>query len=288
MITKRIIPCLDVRNGRVVKGTNFEGIRDVADPVEMARMYNAAGADELVFYDITASFEGRALFTDILTRVASEIFIPLTVGGGINTLEDFDRVLKCGADKVSVNSGALKNPDLIPAAAQRYGNQCVVLSADVKRVDGQFRVFAKGGREDTGRDALDWISWCVDHGAGEICLNSIDTDGVRSGFDLEMLDAVAARVNVPIIASGGAGKKEDFLELFHHKGIDAGLAAGIQLMNMLLGIVITLAAAFVIGPCAVENAPCAETTAPVVMIWGAVIAFLSAADALRLSKRRSE
>ena len=220
MITKRIIPCLDVRNGRVVKGTNFEGIRDVADPVEMARMYNAAGADELVFYDITASFEGRALFTDILTRVASEIFIPLTVGGGINTLEDFDRVLKCGADKVSVNSGALRDPGLIPAAARKYGDQCVVLSADVK-------VFAKGGREDTGRDALDWISWCVAHGAGEICLNSIDTDGVRTGFDLEMLDAVAARVNVPIIASGGAGKKEDFLELFHHKGIDAGLAAGI-------------------------------------------------------------
>ena len=205
----------------MVKGTNFEGIRDVADPVEMARMYNAAGADELVFYDITASFEGRALFTDILTRVASEIFIPLTVGGGINTLEDFDRVLKCGADKVSVNSGALRDPGLIPAAAQKYGDQCVVLSADVKRV------FAKGGREDTGRDALDWISWCVAHGAGEICLNSIDTDGVRTGFDLEMLDAVAARVNVPIIASGGAGKKEDFLELFHHKGIDAGLAAGI-------------------------------------------------------------
>ena len=227
MITKRIIPCLDVRNGRVVKGTNFEGIRDVADPVEMARMYNAAGADELVFYDITASFEGRALFTDILTRVASEIFIPLTVGGGINTLEDFDRVLKCGADKVSVNSGALRDPGLIPAAAQKYGDQCVVLSADVKRVNGQFRVFAKGGREDTGRDALDWISWCVAHGAGEICLNSIDTDGVRTGFDLEMLDAVAARVNMPIIASGGAGKKEDFLELFHHKGIDAGLAAGI-------------------------------------------------------------
>ena len=227
MITKRIIPCLDVRNGRVVKGTNFEGIRDVADPVEMARMYNAAGADELVFYDITASFEGRALFTDILTRVASEIFIPLTVGGGINTLEDFDRVLKCGADKVSVNSGALRDPGLIPAAARKYGDQCVVLSADVKRVNGQFRVFAKGGREDTGRDALEWISWCVAHGAGEICLNSIDTDGVRTGFDLEMLDAVAARVNVPIIASGGAGKKEDFLELFRHKGIDAGLAAGI-------------------------------------------------------------
>ena len=224
MITKRIIPCLDVRDGRVVKGTNFEGIKDVANPVEMARLYNAAGADELVFYDITASFEGRALFTDILT-----------VGGGINTLEDFDRVLKCGADKVSVNSGALKDPGLIPAAAQRYGDQCVVLSADVKRVNGQFRVFAKGGREDTGRDALDWVSWCAAHGAGEICLNSIDTDGVRNGFDLEMLDAVAARVNIPIIASGGAGKKEDFLELFHHKGIDAGLAAGI-FHQKLLGI----------------------------------------------------
>jgi len=195
MITKRIIPCLDVRSGRVVKGTNFEGIKDVADPVEMARMYNAAGADELVFYDITASAEGRSLFTDILTRVASEVFIPLTVGGGVNTLDDFDRVLKCGADKVSVNSGALKNPSLIPAAAKRYGDQRVDLSADVKRVGGQFRVFAKGGREDTGRDALEWIKWCVDNGAGEVCLNSIDTDGVRNGFDLEMLDAVAARVN---------------------------------------------------------------------------------------------
>ena len=227
MITKRIIPCLDVKDGRVVKGVNFAGLQDMADPVEMARYYNAAGADELVFYDITASVEGRTIFTDILRRVASEIFIPLTVGGGIGSLEDFDRVLKCGADKVSVNSGALRDPGLIPAAARKYGDQCVVLSADVKRVNGQFRVFAKGGREDTGRDALDWISWCAAHGAGEICLNSIDTDGVRTGFDLEMLDAVAARVNVPIIASGGAGKKEDFLELFHHKGIDAGLAAGI-------------------------------------------------------------
>ena len=227
MITKRIIPCLDVKNGRVVKGVNFEGLKDMADPVELARRYNAAGADELVFYDITASAEGRTLFTDILKKVAAEIFIPLTVGGGIRTLQDFDRVLKCGADKVSVNSGAIENPGLIAEAAQKYGDQCVVLSADVKRVNGQFRVFAKGGREDTGRDALEWISWCVAHGAGEICLNSIDTDGVRTGFDLEMLDAVAARVNVPIIASGGAGKKEDFLELFHHKGIDAGLAAGI-------------------------------------------------------------
>lgn len=228
MITKRIIPCLDVRSGRVVKGTNFEGIRDVADPVEMARMYNAAGADELVFYDITASFEGRALFTDILTRVASEVFIPLTVGGGINTLEDFDRVLKCGADKVSVNSGAIADPGIISAAAQKYGDQCVVLSADIKRVDGRFMLFAKGGRENTGIDALDWLEQGVQNGAGELVVNSIDTDGVKNGFDLELLDAVAKRCAVPIIASGGAGCMEDFLTLFcGHPGVDAGLAASI-------------------------------------------------------------
>ena len=227
MITKRIIPCLDVKNGRVVKGVNFEGLKDMADPVELARRYNAAGADELVFYDITASAEGRTLFTDILKKVAAEIFIPLTVGGGIRTLQDFDRVLKCGADKVSVNSGAIENPGLIAEAAQKYGDQCVVLSCDVKRVEGQFRVFAKGGRVDTGLDALEWIETCVKHGAGEVCLNSIDTDGVRGGFDLAMLDAVAARVKVPIIASGGAGKMQDFAELFRHEGIDAGLAAGI-------------------------------------------------------------
>ena len=227
MITKRIIPCLDVKNGRVVKGTNFEGLRDMADPVEMARFYNAAGADELVFYDITASVEGRALFTDILTRVAGEIFIPLTVGGGINTLEDFDRVLKCGADKVSVNSGAIKNPGIIAEAAKKYGDQCVVLSCDIKRVDGRFLLFTKGGRENTGIDALDWIERGVKNGAGELVINSIDTDGVKNGFDLELLDAVAARVSVPIIASGGAGKKEDFVELFRHKGMDAGLAASI-------------------------------------------------------------
>ena len=227
MITKRIIPCLDVRNGRVVKGKNFEGIQDVSDPVEMAKFYNREGADELVFYDITASVEERGLFTDILRKVASEIFIPLTVGGGINTLEDFDRVLKCGADKVSVNSGAIRNPNIIGQAAKKYGDQCVVLSCDVKRVEGQFRVFAKGGRVDTGLDALEWIEACVKHGAGEVCLNSIDTDGVRGGFDLAMLDAVAARVKVPIIASGGAGKMQDFAELFRHKSIDAGLAAGI-------------------------------------------------------------
>ena len=227
MLARRIIPCLDVKDGRVVKGTNFEGLRDMADPVEMARFYNESGADELVFYDITASAEGRNLFTDILRRVAGEIFIPLTVGGGIRTLEDFDRVLKCGADKVSVNSGAIADPAIIGAAAKKYGDQCVVLSMDVKRVDGQFRLFAKGGREDTGIDAMEWAVRGVADGAGEIVLNSIDTDGVKQGFDLEMLDALAARVSVPIIASGGAGKMEDFAQLFTQPGIDAGLAASI-------------------------------------------------------------
>ena len=227
MITKRIIPCLDVRNGRVVKGMNFEGIQDVADPVEMARFYNVEGADELVFYDITASVEERGLFTDILTKVASEIFIPLTVGGGINTLEDFDRVLKCGADKVSVNSGAIRNPGLIEQAAKKYGDQCVVLSMDIKRVDGSFKIFAKGGRENTGIDAMEWVVNGVNSGAGELVVNSINTDGVKGGFDLELLDEIASRVNVPIIASGGAGKMEDFSELFRHRGIDAGLAASI-------------------------------------------------------------
>lgn len=205
MLAKRIVPCLDVRDGRVVKGVNFEGLRDLADPVEMARFYNDSGADELVFYDITASAEGRNLFTDILRRVASEVFIPLTVGGGIRTLEDFDRVLKCGADKVSVNSGAIATPSLIAAAARKYGNQCVVLSMDVKRVDGRFCLFAKGGRENTGIDAMEWAVRGVESGAGEIVLNSIDTDGVRRGFDLEMLDALSALVSVPIVASGGAG-----------------------------------------------------------------------------------
>ena len=227
MITKRIIPCLDVKDGRVVKGINFKGLGDVASPVELAEYYTKAGADELVFYDITASVEGRNLFTDILRRVASEIFIPLTVGGGIRTLDDFDRVLKCGADKVSVNSGAIADPSIIGAAAKKYGDQCVVLSMDVKRVGGQFRLFAKGGREDTGIDAMDWAVKGVAAGAGEIVLNSIDTDGVKNGFDLEMLDALAARVSVPIIASGGAGNMEHFAELFTHPGVDAGLAASI-------------------------------------------------------------
>ena len=228
MITKRIIPCLDVKNGRVVKGINFEGLTDVSSPVELARYYSENGADELVFYDITASAEGRALFTDVLCQVASTIFIPLTVGGGINTLEDFDRVLKCGADKVSVNSGAIRHPALIEEAARRYGNQCVVLSADIKRVDGVFRVFAKGGRENTGMEAIDWIRHCVDMGAGEVVVNSIDTDGVKKGFDLEMLDAICRAVNVPVIASGGAGSMTDFVTLFKslHR-VDAGLAASI-------------------------------------------------------------
>ena len=228
MITKRIIPCLDVKDGRVVKGTNFKGLSDVSSPVELAAYYSEAGADELVFYDITASAEGRALFTDILKEVASKIFIPLTVGGGINSVADFDRVLKCGADKVSVNSGAIKNPALIGEAAKLYGDQCVVLSVDVKRVDGVFCVFAKGGRENTGMDALEWIKRGVGEGAGEIVLNSIDTDGVKKGFDLEMLSAVCKLVNVPVIASGGAGKEEDFVTLFKTlPKVDAGLAASI-------------------------------------------------------------
>ena len=228
MITKRIIPCLDVKNGRVVKGINFEGLHDVSSPIELAEYYTKSGADELVFYDITASAEGRGLFTDILRETASRVFIPLTVGGGINTLDDFDRVLKCGADKVSVNSGAIRDPDLIRQAALRYGSQCVVLSADVKRVDGQFRVFGRGGRDDTGMEAIAWIKKCVDLGAGEIVVNSIDTDGVKGGFDLEMLEAVCNAVSVPVIASGGAGKVEDFTRLFQTlPGVDAGLAASV-------------------------------------------------------------
>ena len=228
MITKRIIPCLDVKNGRVVKGVNFKGLSDVSSPTELAKYYSKNGADELVFYDITASFEERKLFTDILREVAKQIFIPLTVGGGINTIEDFDRVLKCGADKVSVNSGAIKNPLLIREAAEKYGNQCVVISADIKRKDGEFRVFAKGGREDTGIEAISWIKKCVDLGAGEVVVNSIDTDGVKNGFDIEMLKAVCAAVNVPVIASGGAGSTKDFIKLFKEiPDISAGLAASV-------------------------------------------------------------
>ena len=228
MITKRIIPCLDVKNGRVVKGVQFEGLSDVSSPIELAKYYSNAGADELVFYDITASFEERKLFIDVLREVASQIFIPLTVGGGINTVDDFDRVLKCGADKVSVNSGAIRNPDLIKEAALKYGDQCVVLSCDIKRVNGEFRLFSKGGREDTGINAIEWIKKGVKNGAGEIVVNSIDTDGVKKGFDIEMLKAVCEVINVPVIASGGAGCSEDFVKLFNEiPTIDAGLAASI-------------------------------------------------------------
>ena len=228
MITKRIIPCLDVKNGRVVKGVNFLGLADVSSPVKLAEYYSNSGADELVFYDITASAEDRALFTDILTEVASKIFIPLTVGGGINTIDDFDRVLKCGADKVSVNSGAIRNPDLIRQGAEKYGNQCVVISCAIKRVDGEFRVFAKGGRENTGMEAISWIKRCVDLGAGEVVVNSSDTDGVKQGFDIPMLKAVCQAVHVPVIASGGAGNMQDFVTLFEEiPDISAGLAASI-------------------------------------------------------------
>ena len=228
MITKRIIPCLDVKDGRVVKGVNFLGVSDVSSPIELASAYSSMGADELVFYDITASSEGRRLFTDILTETARRVFIPLTVGGGINTVEDFDRVLKCGADKVSVNSGAIRNPELISEAAKRYGDQCVVLSADIKRVDGEFRVFAKGGRVDTGMEAIGWIRRCVDMGAGEVVVNSIDTDGVKRGFDIELLRLVCNAVKVPVIASGGAGSIEHFIELFRSiPDIDAALAASV-------------------------------------------------------------
>lgn len=228
MITKRIIPCLDVRDGRVVKGVNFENLRDVSSPVALAEFYSASGADELVFYDITASAQGRSLFTEILKETASKVFIPLTVGGGISSLEDFQRVLECGADKVSVNSGAIRNPSLIEEAAKRYGSQCVVLSVDVKRVEGTFRVFAKGGRENTGMEAIDWIRRCTQSGAGEVVVNSMDTDGVKDGFDLELLDAVCSAVSVPVIASGGAGCIQDFIKLFQHNPkVDAGLAASI-------------------------------------------------------------
>ena len=228
MITKRIIPCLDVRDGKVVKGVNFGSLRDIASPVEFAKHYSSAGADELVFYDITASSDGRKLFTDILRETAANVFIPLCVGGGINSLDDFDRVLKCGADKVSVNTGAIKDPSLVGKAAKLYGDQCVVLSVDIKRVDGSFHVFAKGGREDTGLEAISWIKKCVANGAGEVVVNSIDTDGVKQGFDIEMLDAVLNAVKVPVIASGGAGGIKDFIDLFKKlPDVDAGLAASI-------------------------------------------------------------
>jgi cyclase len=227
MLAKRIIPCLDVKDGRVVKGTNFTNLADVNDPVTLASFYSDSGADELVFYDITASSEGRKLFADVLKRVAENVFIPLTVGGGINTLDDFDRVLKCGADKVSVNSGAINNPSLISKAAVKYGNQCVVLSMDVKRVNGKFVVFSKGGRVQTDLEAVSWAKFGEDSGAGELVVNSIDTDGVKGGFDIEMLSAICDKVNIPVIASGGAGNVQHFVDLFKSVNVDAGLGASV-------------------------------------------------------------
>ncbi len=228
MITKRIIPCLDVRNGTVVKGVNFDGLRDIASPVDLACLYNDSGADELVFYDIAASVEGRRIFTDILAEAASKVFIPLTVGGGISSLADFERVLSCGADKVSVNTGAIRDPMLIPEAARIFGSQCVVLSVDVKLVDGRWFIHTGAGKINTGLDGLDWIKKCLELGAGEVVVNSIDADGAKSGFDLPLLKAVCGFSSVPVIASGGAGSMEHFVELFREiPDISAGLAASV-------------------------------------------------------------
>jgi len=227
MLEKKIIPCMDIRDGRVVKGVKFEEIQDVTDPVEAAAYYNAQGADELVFYDITASLEGRSLMTDLLRKVAAQVSIPLTAGGGISSLDDFARMFESGADKVSINSGAIKNPDLIEQASRKYGPERVVLGMDVKLVDGKYHLFSAGGRSAAGIDALEWARLGQERGAGELVLNSIDADGVRGGFDIPMLCAVRAVSTLPIVASGGAGSKEDFLELFRSANVQAGLAASI-------------------------------------------------------------
>ena len=231
MLSKRIIPCLDVKNGRVVKGTKFTNLADVDDPVKLAKFYSECGADELVFYDITASAEGRKIFCDVLKDAASNVFIPLTVGGGINTLDDFERVLNSGADKVSVNSGAIANPSLIANAAKKYGNQCVVLSMDVSLINGKYKVFSKGGRIQTEIDAIEWAKFGEDNGAGEIVVNSIDTDGVKNGFDINLLNAICNVVNIPVIASGGAGSIQHFIDLFKLTNVDAGLGASVFHFN---------------------------------------------------------
>lgn len=231
MLTKRIIPCLDVKSGRVVKGKNFTNLTDVDDPVSLAARYSESGADELVFYDITASVEGRALFCKVLKNVAANVFIPLTVGGGINTINDFDRVLKCGADKVSVNSGAISDPKIIENAAKKYGNQCVVLSMDVKLTQKGYKVYSKGGSVATEIDAIEWAKFGEASGAGEIVVNSIDTDGVKKGFDLPLLKKVCESVKIPVVASGGAGSISDFIELFKNTDVDAGLGASVFHFN---------------------------------------------------------
>lgn len=227
MITKRIIPCLDVDHGRVVKGIKFAGLQDVSDPVDLAKFYSDCGADELVFYDITASSEAREIFVHIVERTAYEVYIPFTVGGGIRSIEDFNKVLRAGADKVSVNSAAVSNPSLITEAALKFGNQCVVLSIDAKRKGDSWNVYINGGRVDTGIDAVEWAIRGEQLGAGELVLNSIDADGVKQGYDLELNRIVSEQVKVPVIASGGAGKKEDFLTVFQQGKADAALAASV-------------------------------------------------------------
>ncbi len=228
MLAKRIIPCLDVRDGKVVKGVNFVGIKEVGDPVECAIEYDKQGADEICFLDITATHEGRKTMADVVRKTAQHVFVPLTVGGGIRTVEDFREILRAGADKVSVNSAAVKNPQLIADAAKIFGSQCVVVAIDARRDEnGVFRVVVHGGRKDTGLDAVEWAKKCQELGAGEILLTSMDTDGCRDGFDLELTQVVCSQVTIPVIASGGCGKLEHFSEVFQKTGADAALAASL-------------------------------------------------------------
>lgn len=228
MLAKRIIPCLDVRNGNVVKGVNFEGIKEVGDPVECAKEYNRQGADEIVFYDITASHEGRGVMLDVVRQTAKQVFVPLCVGGGIATIEDFRDTLRAGADKVSINSQAVKNPKLISDAAEVFGSQCVVVGIDAKRnSQGSYSVFINGGRLDMKLDLGEWVSEIEKRGAGEICLNSIDADGTKAGFDIDMLNYVCSRVKIPVIASGGCGKLSHFSEVFEQTASSAALAASL-------------------------------------------------------------
>ena len=228
MLDKRIIPCLDVRDGKVVKGINFVGIKEVGDPVECAEMYDRQGADEIVFLDITATHEHRKTMVDVVRETARKVFVPLTVGGGISTIEDFSNLLRAGADKVSVNSAALKNPQLIADAADKFGSQCVVVAIDAQKMeDGSWHAFVAGGRKDTGIDAIEWAKKACELGAGEILLTSMDADGTKNGFDLELLNAVTSVVHVPVIASGGCGNLEHFAEVFEKSGADAALAASL-------------------------------------------------------------
>ena len=230
MLAKRIIPCLDVKDGRVVKGVNFVGLRDAGDPVELAKFYSAQGADEIVCLDITATSDNRATIADVVRRTCREVFVPVTVGGGIRTVEDFKEILRAGADKISVNSSAVRNPDLLNAAAERYGSQCVVVAIDARRTgvtESGFEVYVAGGRTPTGIDAVAWAKEAYERGAGEILLTSMDKDGTKSGFDLELTDAVCRVAPIPVIASGGCGSLDHFSEVFERTGADAALAASL-------------------------------------------------------------